>query len=132
LRGVLSILKESETKYASVIQVVSEQLSILTANTRVIFDVNDPDTLLSKLEELRKRSGKIVDELEGVTTALKIYRDHKDTNPEDKIVAEKSLDKLAPTVKLLSSFAERAQSVVGLYEIEFINGRIALRKVTLD
>lgn len=118
--------------YDRELSILTQQVSALGEISSITYDTQKPDDLISKLEEYRKLSEKFVDELSGVKAALEIYSSNPKIYPRDFNYALNAKTSLEEPIKKLKRFSSRSSSLVGLYEIEFISGKITLRKVTME
>jgi hypothetical protein len=93
---------------------------------------NDPDKLISQLEGYRKQSATIINELTDVESILKIFAENPKLYPYDFKFALNANASLAEVISKLRGFSSRSSSIVGLYEIQFIEGKLTLRKVSFQ
>ena len=114
------------------ISILNAQITKLCKITSIKYHIDNPDKFISELEEYRKLSGKVSNELVGVNSALAIYADNPKIYPSAFKFALDAKKKLAEVIKKLRGFSSRSSSVIGLYEIEFINGNLKLRKVSFE
>jgi hypothetical protein len=132
--NVIGTLSSSPTTgvYVRELSILNKQVTELSKLSSIKYSSGKPDDLISQLEEYRKLSGKVINELSGVSSTLAIYADNPKIYPNDFKFALDAKKKLADVIKKLRGFSSRSSSVVGLYEIEFINGNLKLRKVTFE
>lgn len=114
------------------IVILKQQVTHLGKISSINYDISKPDELISKLEEYRKASVGIANELSGIEATLVIYSDNPKVYPNDFKYALNAKKKLSEVISKLTGFSSRASSIVGLYEIEFIEGHLTLRKVTMQ
>lgn len=134
LKKVIATLASAPSKgiYAREISILKREVSSLEKISSIHYDTQMPDDLISKLEQYRKLTEKSVDELSGVKVALEVYSVNPNAYPRDFSYALEAKTSLDEPIRKLKGFSSRSASVVGLYEIEFISGKLALRKVTLE
>lgn len=128
---VLPILKKAASNLSYEIETTSKVASILEQNTKINFEPDNPDALLQAVEVRRKLARTQVEILSNVSSTLAIYAENKAEKPEIILIAKNANEKLNFVMMSLSKFSVRSSSVDGLYEINYINGRVNLRKVTL-
>ena len=132
--NVVSVLEGAPNHelYDRELSILRQQVTNLEKISSITYDIQKPDDLISKLEEYRKLCGKSVDELTGVKAALEVFSSNPKVYPKDFNYALNAKNNLEEPIKKLKGFSSRSSSVVGLYEIEFINGKLTLRKVTME
>lgn len=129
---VIKTLKKEATDFKHQITSLKDVLTTIQRNTEVDYKTLNPDVLLKEVEKRRKLAKVLVTDLNNVSSSLAIYANNEAKKPNLVLVAKKANTKLAKAVKLLSAFSLRSSSVTGLYEINYINGRLQLNKVVLD
>lgn len=129
---VIKTLKKENNDFKHQISSLKKVLTTIKNNTEVDYRTLNPDVLLKEVEKRRKLAKVLTTDLNNVSSSLAIYANNEADKPDLVLVAKEANTKLANAIKLLSAFSLRSSSVTGLYEINYINGRLQLNKVVLD
>jgi hypothetical protein len=129
---VLPILEKNDSKLSYEIESVKQVIAIVESNQKIDFNPAAPDALLTAVEERRKIAGKQAGILKNVFSTLTVYAENKAEEPPLILIAKNANDELKLVIKSLLAFSLRSTSTNGLYEINFINGRLNLRKVVFE
>ncbi|MDH5573564.1 MAG: hypothetical protein OEY89_17500 [Gammaproteobacteria bacterium] len=132
--NVIDVLSSAPTAriFSRELSILNSQATNLGQLSSIKYNTTKPDELISKLEEYRKSSVKVINELSGVNSTLEIYSSNPKVYPNDFSYAMNAKQNLADLIKKLKGFSSRSSSIVGLYEIEFIDGSLKLKKVTFE
>lgn len=130
--GELGKAANNGARYQTEIETLNKQVDELASMGTIEYPVNNPDKLIAGIEEYRKRTVKVINELSSVKTVLNIYAENPKLYPDDFKFALDARDKLTEVITSLRGFSSRSSSIVGLYEIQFIDGKLQLRKVSLE
>lgn len=128
---VIVPLESTTTKelFKSEVALLKAQVEKLTSNSFIEYESNKPDILINEVEKRRKISKEIANELNNTVINLTAYGDNVESFPSDFSVAKNAALELSKVVKKLNEYSLRSNSVVGLYEIQYIEGKLVLRKV---
>lgn len=129
---VLPILSKEKSKLSYEIDLVNQSIAILQKNQTIDYQPLDPDALLNAVEEKRKLSKRQAEILKNVSATLDVYASNDAEDAGLILIAKSSNDELKSVIKSLLAFSLRSSSVNGLYEIQYLNGRLSLRKVVLE
>ena len=125
-------LQLNDNSFINEIDLLNIEINKLSKLLTISYDQSKPDDLINELEEYRKKAGAIVNELSGVSSSLNSIVSNPTEFPHSYSYAIKAKNDLAKPISKLNGFSSRSASVVGLYEIDFIAGKLKLRKVTFE
>lgn len=108
---------------------IETQIKELESRKTITYPIDKPDEFLKKIDDARRAASLTISELSSVNEALKTYSSN--VKEFENIFADAQLASSAveKSIELLSAFVVSEPSSAGLYEIEYINGRLVLRKV---
>lgn len=129
---VLEPLKARPNEFKDEITIIEKSIVRLDANIYMEYKEDDLDKLIDDVEKKREKSKSISDQLKIVQTTLDFYANNKVEKPELIAISARAKKPLDDVTKKLSSFSERSSSITGLYEIEFIDGKLKLTKVVIN
>lgn len=129
---VLLSLNDNKKIFKDEINTLTAVHKILKNKTTIKYEPLKPDALLSAVEERRKISRKLAIKLKNVSSTLDIYESSKPKEGNVILLAKNANVPLKNVIKEILGFSLRSSSVTGLYEIDFISGKLNLRKVVLE
>lgn len=128
----MDILSEEPSIFKHQISSLKASLNTIKANVKVGYRKLKPAVFLKTVEERRTLAKAVTVDLNNVSASLSVYADNAAKAPNLVLPAKRTNTKLDKAVTLLSAFSLRSSSVTGLYEINYINGRLQLNKIVLD
>jgi hypothetical protein len=126
--GVLSGAP-SQDLFANPLSRLNLQIEILLRFATIKYPDGELEILIAKLEDYKKKTEEVVSQLKSISGVLKTIGDDSKTFPKDFMFAIEANEGLTAAIKKLKNFYNHAETVTGLYEIEYVNGELSLRKV---
>lgn len=128
---VIKTLAESEEKknFERELKLLDKQVKVLQGIGKVSFKQDNPEGLISKIEEYRKISADVASQLKSVGAVIDVVAADQKTFPKEFKYAMAVKEPISDVIKELEQFSERRSSIAGLYEIKFTGGELTLRKV---